>query len=115
MLSRFFLDRPVFAWVIAIILMVLGGIALVRNFVLPGHAVSWAFAGAGDEERVAILVPRALPDHVSVSAYNLDSKPVKATHLPQGDTPKRPSAPFQSVSISASPPSAACCCHSCGF
>ena len=36
----------------------LGGIALVRNFILPGHAVSWRFAGAGDEERVAILVPR---------------------------------------------------------
>jgi hypothetical protein len=57
----------------------LGGIALVRNFILPGHAVSWAFAGAGDEERVAILVPRALPDHVSVSAYNLDSRPITAT------------------------------------
>ena len=28
MLSRFFLDRPVFAWVIAIILMVLGGLAI---------------------------------------------------------------------------------------
>ncbi|MEN6558043.1 MAG: efflux RND transporter permease subunit, partial [Thermoguttaceae bacterium] len=28
MLSKFFLDRPVFAWVIAIILMVLGGLAI---------------------------------------------------------------------------------------
>ena len=28
MLSRFFLDRPVFAWVIAIILMGLGGLAI---------------------------------------------------------------------------------------
>ncbi len=28
MLSRFFLDRPVFAWVIAIIMMVLGGLAI---------------------------------------------------------------------------------------
>ena len=28
MLSRFFLDRPVFAWVIAIILMVLGCLAI---------------------------------------------------------------------------------------
>src|SRR5512136_3056859 len=28
MLSRFFLDRPVFAWVIAIIFMVLGGLAI---------------------------------------------------------------------------------------
>ncbi len=30
MLSRFFLDRPVFAWVIAIVLMVLGGLAIVN-------------------------------------------------------------------------------------
>ncbi len=30
MLSRFFLDRPVFAWVIAIVLMVLGGLAIYR-------------------------------------------------------------------------------------
>ncbi|HAO20042.1 MAG TPA: hypothetical protein DCQ37_05820, partial [Desulfobacteraceae bacterium] len=28
MLSRFFLDRPVFAWVIAISIMVLGGLAI---------------------------------------------------------------------------------------
>ena len=28
MLSRFFLERPVFAWVIAIILMVTGGLAI---------------------------------------------------------------------------------------
>ncbi|MEN6367781.1 MAG: efflux RND transporter permease subunit [Thermoguttaceae bacterium] len=32
MLSRFFLDRPVFAWVIAIIMMVLGGLAI---YLLP--------------------------------------------------------------------------------
>src|SRR3974390_417798 len=30
MLSKFFLDRPVFAWVIAIILMVMGGLAIYR-------------------------------------------------------------------------------------
>jgi multidrug efflux pump len=30
MLSRFFLDRPVFAWVIAIVLMVLGGLAIYK-------------------------------------------------------------------------------------
>ena len=28
MLSKFFLDRPVFAWVIAIIIMVAGGLAI---------------------------------------------------------------------------------------
>ena len=30
MLSRFFLDRPVFAWVIAIIIMLAGGLAIYR-------------------------------------------------------------------------------------
>jgi hypothetical protein len=57
----------------------LGGIALVRNYVLPGHVVSWEFAEADAEERVAILVPEGTPDHVRVSAYNLDRKPQKAT------------------------------------
>ena len=28
MLSKFFLERPVFAWVIAMIIMVLGGLAI---------------------------------------------------------------------------------------
>jgi hypothetical protein len=57
----------------------LGGIALVRNYVLPGHVVSWEFATADAEEHVAILVPQATPDHVRISAYNLDTTPVKAT------------------------------------
>ena len=56
----------------------LGGIALVRNFIVPGHAVSWAFAEDGAEEQVAILVPEAAPNHVRISAYNLSTKPVKA-------------------------------------
>ena len=30
MLSRFFLDRPVFAWVVAIFIMLLGGLAIVN-------------------------------------------------------------------------------------
>jgi multidrug efflux pump subunit AcrB len=28
MLSKFFLDRPVFAWVIAIVIMLVGGLAI---------------------------------------------------------------------------------------
>ena len=56
----------------------LGGIALVRNYVFPGHVVSWAFAEPDAEERVAILVPQATPDHVTISAYNLDTKTVQA-------------------------------------
>jgi hypothetical protein len=56
----------------------LGGIAIVRNYVYPGHAVSWRFAEPGAEQRVAILVPLATPNYVRISAYNLDTKPVAA-------------------------------------
>jgi hypothetical protein len=56
----------------------LGGVAIVRNYVYPGHAVSWRFADPGAEERVAILVPQATPELVRITAYNLDTKPVAA-------------------------------------
>jgi hypothetical protein len=57
----------------------LGGVALVRNSIYPGHVVSWSFARPGADERVAILVPEATPDHVRVIAYNLDATAVQAT------------------------------------
>ncbi len=57
----------------------LGGIALVRNYTYAGHVVSWRFAEPGAEARVAILVPESTPDHVRITAYNLDTKPVVAT------------------------------------
>ena len=50
----------------------LGGVALVRNAYVPGHAVSWRFATPGGDERVAILVPCATPERVRIVAYNLD-------------------------------------------
>ena len=56
----------------------LGGVALVRNAYVPGHAVSWWFAGPRDDERVAILVPDATPRHVRVVAYNMGATPVLA-------------------------------------
>ena len=56
----------------------LGGVALVRNYVVPGHVVSWAFADPDAEERVGILVDTGVPDHVVVSGYNLDTKAVRA-------------------------------------
>jgi hypothetical protein len=56
----------------------LGGVAIVRNYVYPGHAVSWRFADPGAEQRVAILVPQATPEFVRITAYNLDTKPVAA-------------------------------------
>jgi hypothetical protein len=56
----------------------LGGVALVRNAYVPGHAVSWRFDAPGGDERVAILVPGATPDRVQIVAYNLDAAPVTA-------------------------------------
>jgi len=56
----------------------LGGVALVRNAIMPGHAVSWQFLAEGDEERVAILVPDATPDRLTVIGYNLGAAPVEA-------------------------------------
>jgi hydrophobe/amphiphile efflux-1 (HAE1) family protein len=56
MLSRFFLDRPVFAWVIAIILMVLGGLAIynlpISQYPLiapPSIAIDSFYPGASAE------------------------------------------------------------------
>jgi len=56
----------------------LGGVALVRNSIVPGHAVSWRFAAEGDEEKVAILVPDATPVRLTVIGYNLGAAPVEA-------------------------------------
>jgi len=57
----------------------LGGIALKRNQSYPGHTVSWRFAGEGDAERVAILVPDPRRDRFKVIGFNLGEEPVHAT------------------------------------
>ena len=56
MLSKFFLDRPVFAWVIAIILMVLGGLAIYNlpisqypPIAPPSIAITCSYPGASAE------------------------------------------------------------------
>ncbi len=56
----------------------LGGIALVRNQYVPGHAVSWRFEGRDADEQVAVLVRDATPQRFTVVAYNLDRRPVVA-------------------------------------
>jgi hypothetical protein len=55
----------------------LGGVALVRNMWVPGHAVSWQFAGQEDEQ-VAVLIPDATPTKMTVIGYNLGTTPVTA-------------------------------------
>ncbi|MBL9218923.1 MAG: hypothetical protein JNG82_10575 [Opitutaceae bacterium] len=57
----------------------LGGVALVRNATLPGHAVSWTFAAPAGPESVALLIPDASPTSFKVIAHNLSTAPVHAT------------------------------------
>jgi hypothetical protein len=56
----------------------LGGVALLRNSLYPGHAVSWKFAAPATGEDVAILVPDATRTGFKVIAYNLSAAPVTA-------------------------------------
>ena len=57
----------------------LGGVALSRNAIFPGHVVSWNFHSPANAESVAVLVPESTPEAFKVIAYNLEEKPVTAT------------------------------------
>jgi hypothetical protein len=57
----------------------LGGIALQRNDIYPGHVVSWKFAAPASGESVAVLIPDATREQFKVIAYNLEQQPVTAT------------------------------------
>jgi hypothetical protein len=57
----------------------LGGVALVRNGLYPGHVVSWRFAAPANSQSVALLVPDATPTGFKVIACNLEATPVSAT------------------------------------
>jgi len=65
----------------------LGGIALKRNLLYPGHLVSWRFGGAARGEDVAILIKDATPKSFKVVAYNLTDKPVTADMTGWGVAP----------------------------
>ncbi|MGZ8843115.1 MAG: LamG-like jellyroll fold domain-containing protein, partial [Pyrinomonadaceae bacterium] len=67
----------------------LGGIALVRNSLYPGHAVSWTFAPPATAESVAILIPDATPQSLKIIAYNLGQAPIKASLTPWNLEPGR--------------------------
>lgn len=56
----------------------LGGVALTRNAIYPGHAVSWSFRAPANEESVAILVPEAKPDSLKIVVHNLSGESVWA-------------------------------------
>jgi hypothetical protein len=54
-----------------------GGVALIRNHIYPGNAVSWRFVAPATPSSLGILVPEATPDHLKIIVYNLDAVPVK--------------------------------------
>ncbi len=54
----------------------LGGVALGRNALFPGHTVSWRFDAPATARSVALLLPDATPGAFKVIAYNLETVPV---------------------------------------
>jgi hypothetical protein len=54
-----------------------GGVALIRNHIYPGNAVSWRFTAPTKADDVGILIPEATPDHLKIIVYNLAAVPVK--------------------------------------
>ena len=56
----------------------LGGVALTRNTIYPGHAISWKFEKPSSDESAAILVKKALPGELKIIVYNLEKIPVNA-------------------------------------
>ena len=105
----------------------LGGVALVRNGIFPGHAVSWRFAAPAKAEDVALLVAQASPERMIVTAYNLSDRPVQATmtgwnvaagtwgvrqsvdvggdrrHVPEGVVSEASFGPSESISFTLAP------------
>lgn len=67
----------------------LGGMALRRNHTFPGHTVSWRFAGDGDAENVAIMMPGATPDRFTVIAFNGSDREISAEMTGWNVTPGR--------------------------
>jgi hypothetical protein len=57
----------------------LGGLALRRNQLFPGHIVSWRFDEPSTAEQVGILVSDSTPKHFRITAFNLANQPIHAT------------------------------------
>lgn len=57
----------------------LGGLALARNFLYPGHTASWHFADPDGAVKVALLMPQATRQSFKVIAFNADKKIQAAT------------------------------------
>ncbi|MGB8601912.1 MAG: hypothetical protein WCD42_06920, partial [Rhizomicrobium sp.] len=57
----------------------MGGLALARNFLYPGHTASWHFADPDGAVKVALLMPEATRQHFKVIGFNTDKKLQAAT------------------------------------
>ena len=57
----------------------IAGVAHVRgDCVYPRNCIRWRFANLGDDEKLGILSPIAMENHVKLIVYNMDSEPVTA-------------------------------------
>jgi hypothetical protein len=56
----------------------LGGVAVVRSAIYPGHSVSWRFIAPATDESAAILIPDATPMEMKIIVYALDQTVVNA-------------------------------------
>ena len=57
----------------------LGGVALWRNAIAPGHLIGWRFDAPNDAEKLAILVREPTPTGFRIVAHNLSDAPINAT------------------------------------
>ena len=57
----------------------LGGVALWRNAIVPGHLIGWRFADPDGAEKLAVLVREPTRTGFKVVAYNLSGAPLTAT------------------------------------
>jgi len=56
----------------------LGGVALSRNTIYPGHAISWKFNEPANNLSAAILVNYATQKELKLEVYNLEDFPINA-------------------------------------
>src|SRR4030042_6933539 len=100
MLSRFFLDRPVFAWVIAIIMMVAGGLAIYNlpisqypPIAPPSIAIEAFYSGASAEtveNTITQIIEQKMTGladmlYLSGASYSSGSARIELTFAPGTD------------------------------
>src|SRR5690606_7803109 len=57
----------------------LGGGALWRNAIVPGHLIGWRFAEPSNATDLAVLVREPMPTGFRIVAHNLSDRPIAAT------------------------------------